>query len=141
MKGEDVKRAAGLLATLLVTAAITGAAPPRKDTIAILAISPEPPLKRGVPIELAVDVEADLQSSDAATAMIGFNTDNPVGFKMVDSHKLLSGAQRFTFVETVTPVDWGDRGDFTVVVHIRPESSGDSWRPTATARRILATEP
>ena len=136
-----MNRTVGLLATFLLVGTMGHAAPTPKDTISILAISPNPPLKRGVQIELAIDVEADLESTDAGTAMIGFNTDNPVGFKMVDSHKLLAGAQRFTFVVKVAPVDWGDRGDFMVMVNMGPESRGDSWRPTAVHREPLAVEP
>ena len=136
-----MNRTVCFLATLLLVGTTGHAAPTHKDTIKILAISPDPPLKRGVPIELTVDVQADLQSTDAGTAMIGFNTDNPVGFKMVDSRRLLAGAQRFTFVVKVAPVDWGDRGDFMVMVNMGPESRGASWRPTAVDRQPLAVEP
>lgn len=136
-----MRRIAGTLLTLFLVSVSGGAEPARRDTISILGVSPNPPLQRGVPIELTIDVEADLQTTESGTARIGFNTDSPVAFRMLDGHKLLAGPQRFTFVVKVTPVDWGDRGDFMVMVNMGPESTGVSWRPTAVDRRPLATEP
>jgi hypothetical protein len=136
-----MNRTVGILLALFLVSLGSGAETARKDKISILAISPNPPLKRGVPIELTVDVEADLESTDAGTAEIGFNTDSPASFRMVDSRKLQAGAQRFTFVVKVVPVDWGESGDFMVMVNMGAVATGTSWRPTAAARRPLATEP
>ena len=129
-----------LVAFALVAVAAT-AEVDRRDRIAILSVSPSPPLTRGVPVELTIDVAVDLQSTDAGDAMIGFNTEGPVRFMMVDNHKLQPGVQQFTFVVTVTPIDWGDRGDFSVMVSMGPERNGAEWRPTAADRRALSVEP
>jgi hypothetical protein len=112
-----------------------------RDRIAILSICPPPPFTRGVPIELTIDVAVDLQTADVGDAMIGFNTEDAVRFKMVDNRRLQPGVRQFTFVVTVTPIDWGDRGDFSVMVNMGPERSGAQWRSTASDRRALSVEP
>lgn len=130
-----------MTALLLLTCGITWAETSDQDSVQILAVLPEGPVERGVEIELTIDVEADLQSAHEGVAMVGFNLNEPTAFVMKDSRKLEAGTQRFTFVVKVVPVDWQERGDFTVYVNMGPEPDGARWTPTTGDNWVLELAP
>lgn len=135
-----------LLLGLATVAALTATAEPVSlgesgDHIEILHIEPSTPLEAGVPTELRVDVEVDLQSADEGIAMIGFNSSEVRAFRMDDQFKIERGAQQLTFEVTIVPINWGKKGDFKVLVNMGEPDQGMSWQPTAMDQRTLELAP
>ena len=100
-----------------------------QDKIRILAFQPNGPVKRGVETEFTVQIEADLQSAKEGVARVGFNLDAPTTFRMIGSRDLREGIQKVSFAVKAKPIDWGDRGYFTVLVNMSPEACCSSLRP------------
>jgi len=78
---------------------------------------------------------------EEGVARIGFNMSSPQTFRMLDSHNLQSGQQHVTFKVRVVPVDWGDRGDFAVLVNMGPQSDSNPWKPTASVTKSIQVSP
>ena len=108
-----------------------------RDKIRILAFQPNGPVKRGVETEFTVQIEADLQSAKEGVARVGFNLDAPTTFRMIDSRDLREGIQKVSFAVKAKPIDWGDRGYFTVLVNMSPKVTAPEFTPTAFARKTI----
>ena len=109
----------------------------QSDDIRIVALAPVEGVTRGVETEFTVEVDLDLQSADEAAARIGFNVASPQQFRMFDSRDLQRGRHRLTFTVKVVPVDWGDRGDFAVMVNIGPRTDTKQFQPTASVTKVI----
>jgi hypothetical protein len=108
-----------------------------RDKIRILAFQPNGPVKRGVETEFAIQIEVDLQSANEGIARVGFNLDAPTTFRMIDSRDLREGIQKVSFAVKAKPVDWGDRGSFTVLVNMSPKVTAPEFTPTAFVRKAI----
>ena len=108
-----------------------------RDKIRILAFQPNGPVKRGVETEFTIQIEADLQSAKEGVARVGFNLDSPTSFRMIDSRDLHEGIQKVSFAVKAKPIDWGDRGYFTVIVNMSPKVTAPEFTPTAFARKAI----
>jgi hypothetical protein len=108
-----------------------------RDKIRIVAFQPNGPVKRGVETEFAIQIEADLQSAKEGIARVGFNLGSPTSFRMIESRNLREGIQKVSFVVKATPVDWGDRGPFTLIVNMSPKITAPESTPTAFARKAI----
>jgi hypothetical protein len=103
-----------------------------------VGLAPAEGVTRGVETEFTVEVDVDLQSADEATARIGFNVTSPQQFRIFDSRDLQRGRNRLTFTVKVVPVDWGDRGDFAVMVNIGPRTDTKQFQPTASVTKAIS---
>jgi hypothetical protein len=109
------------VATLLVPGLSQQRDAPAKDDVAIVSVQPDGPLTRGVEVELTFEVDVTLQSEDEAILHLGFNTDQPRSFEMLESYAIYRGTERVTLKAKVTPVDWGRRGKFAALMNIGPK--------------------
>jgi hypothetical protein len=109
----------------------------QSDDVRIVGLAPAEGVTRGVETAFTVEVDVDLQSADEATARIGFNVASPQQFRMFDSRDLQRGRNRLTFTVKVVPVDWGDRGDFAVMVNIGPRTDTKQFQPTASVTKVI----
>lgn len=112
-----------------------------RDEVKIESVSPPGPVTRGVETEFTIDIVADLESDDEGMTMVGFNTESPAVFKMVESHSVKHGKNRFSFKVRAVPADWGERAKFAVSVNLGGKPEGTNWRPTATSRQSIEVEP
>jgi hypothetical protein len=113
-----------------------------KDSIRILEVTSSTPVRDGVENEFTVKIEYDLQSSDEATASIGFNSDDPGRYRITGRKKVAGGTNVLMLKGVIAPKDWKDRGDFIVYVNLSPYPAGQSrFRPYATAEKVIDFEP
>ena len=87
--------------------------------------------------EFTIQIEVDLQSAKEGVARVGFDLDAPTSFRMIDSRDLHEGIQKVSFAVKAKPVDWGDRGYFTVIVNMGPKTTEAQWTPTALAHKAI----
>ena len=97
---------------------------PGKDAIEILSISPQQ-VTRGVPVEITVDVQVTLESAFEGHVGLGFNGQAPERFTEADTRTVAAGTQQLTFITEIVPVDWGDRGRFSVSAYLLPRAGGN----------------
>jgi hypothetical protein len=112
-----------------------------RDEVRIESVNPPGPVTRGVETEFTIDVVADLESDDDGMTMVGFNTESPTVFKMLDSHLVKHGKNRFSFKVRAVPADWGEHAKFAVQVNMGGKPEGSTWRPTATSKQSIEVEP
>ena len=91
----------------------------------------------GVETRLAIELDVILDSGEDAVVRVGFNLSSPEEFRMIDSHTIKKGRQRLRSAVTVVPVDWADRGDFSVIANVGPAVSQSKWTPTASVRKTI----
>lgn len=137
--------AALVFAAASVVLAVTSDQSASKDKVDILIIQPAGPVPRGVETEFTFDIQYTLESIEDGVLTIGFNTGShgatATSFEEVESRKIKRGTDRITVKAKVIPVDWGDRGQFSVVVNIGPKREDSTWRPLAFKISGLATAP
>ena len=131
----------GFLAALLLSSTTIGAPPEARDTLRIVTIQPPGPVTRGVEVEFVIDVDVTLATEDEALLHLGFNTDDPNRFRMIEYWSIRRGTERVTFKAKVVPPDWGKRGQFAVVVNIGPKEPGVRWSPKTHDRRVIEVTP
>lgn len=107
------------------------------DKIRIVAFQPSGIVRRGVETQFTIQIEVDLQSAKEGVARVGFNLDSPTSFRMIDSRDLHEGIQKVSFVVKATPVDWGNRGYFALLVNMGPKSTEPQWTPTALTHKAI----
>ena len=110
------------------------------DKIRIISLQPSGPVKAGVETKFTIEIEAELHSAKEGIARIWFNLKSPTGYRNVERRDLHEGPQRVTLVTTVTPVDWGARGQFTMVVNIGPKATDAEWAATAFAQKTISVK-
>jgi hypothetical protein len=111
------------------------------DKIRIIALQPSGPVRHGVETKFTIEIEAELHSAKEGIARVWFNLRSPTSYRMVERHDLREGRQRVTFAVTVTPVDWADRGPFTVLVNMGPKATEADWTPTTFAQKTISVKP
>ncbi len=111
---------------------------PTGDKIRIIALQPSGPVKPGVETKFTIEIEAELHSAKEGIARVWFNLKSPTGYRNVERRDLHEGQQRIIFAVTVTPVDWVDRGQFTVVVNMGPKTTDPEWAATAFAQKTIS---
>jgi len=107
------------------------------DTIKITNLYSAEPVTRGVENEITVEVEYNFDSADDGEINLGFNTDKPNAFKMVESQLIKRGAGNATLKAKVIPVDWGQRARFTAMVNLSKHPHEAPWRPSASDRKEI----
>ena len=107
------------------------------DKIKITNVYAAEAVTRGVENEITVEVAYTFESADEAEINLGFNTDKPNAFKMVDSRIVTRGSGLVTFKVKVVPVDWGQRGRFTALVNISKHPHEALWRTSASDRKEI----
>ena len=113
---------------------------PTQDKIRIIALQPSAPVRPGVETKFTIEIEAELYSAKEGTARVWFNLKSPTGYRSVERRDLHEGRQRITFAVTVTPVDWADRGHFTVVINMGPKATDAEWAATAFAQKTISVK-
>ena len=111
-----------------------------EDKISIIAVQPSGPVRHGAETKFTIEIEAELHSAKEGAARLFFNLKSPTGYRMVEQRDLREGRQRITFGVTVTPVDWADRGHFTVVVNMGPKTTDPEWAPTAFVQKTISVK-
>ena len=112
------------------------------DTVRIISVFAEFPVKDGVQNEFTVQVEYFLDSADEALIAVGFNSDDPGRYRMTGSKKVARGTNVITLKGRVVPKDWKEQGDFMVYVNLSPYPVPKSrWRPIATTQKVIEFEP
>jgi hypothetical protein len=107
------------------------------DTVKIASITSSEPVHRGVENEFTVDVDYNLDSSDEGIIMLGFNSQDPNQFVMMQSKIVQKGSGTATLKAKVIPVDWRDRGRFTAMVNISKYPHEESWHTLATDKHVI----
>ena len=133
-----MKRLETVAFVALILTGVVAVSLAQSDDVRIVGLAPAEGVTRGVETEFTVEVDVDLQSADEATARIGFNVASPQQFRIFDSRDLQRGRNRLTFTVKVVPVDWGDRGDFAVMVNIGPRTDTKQFQPTASVTKAIS---
>jgi hypothetical protein len=107
------------------------------DKIRISQLQPPGPVTHGVETKFTMEIEAELHSAKEGIARVWFNLRSPKSYQMVERRDLLEGRQRVTFEVTVTPVDWAERGSFTILVNMGPKASEAQWMPTTFVQQTI----
>ena len=110
------------------------------DKIRIIALQPSGPVRPGVETKFTIEIEAELHSAKEGIARVWFNLKSPTGYRSVERRDLHEGRQRVTLAVTVTPMDWADRGPFTVVVNMGPKTPDPEWAATAFAQKTITVK-
>jgi hypothetical protein len=111
------------------------------DKIRIVALQPSGAVTHGVETKFTIEIEAELHSAKEGIARVWFNLRSPKSYQMVERRDLREGRQRVAFAVTVTPVDWADRGPFTVLVNMGPKATEADWAPTTFAQKSISVKP
>jgi hypothetical protein len=115
--------------TLLLCFSFTGRTATSPDTIKIISVTPAQSVIRGVENEFTVEVEYNLVSEEEGEINLGFNSEKPQAFKMVDSYIVKKGSGTATLKAKVIPVDWGQRGKFMALVNLSKYPHDFRWNP------------
>ncbi|MGA7389787.1 MAG: hypothetical protein WBW99_17910 [Pseudolabrys sp.] len=110
------------------------------DKIRIIALQPSGPVTSGVETKFTIEIEAELHSAKEGIARVWFNLKSPTGYRSVERRDLHEGRQRITFAVIVTPVDWADRGHFTMVINMGSKATDAEWVATAFAQKTISVK-
>ena len=131
-------RSAGCIALLFVLMLVThGSAASSANAIKITNLYTAEPVTRGVENEITVEVQYNFEAGDEGEINLGFNTDKPNAFRMVDSHLIQRGSGSATLKAKVIPVDWGQRARFTAMVNLSKHPHDAPWRALASDRKEI----
>jgi hypothetical protein len=108
-----------------------------QDRIKITNITSAQPIVRGVENEISVDIDYALDSADEGEISLGFNVEKPNAFRMVESQIIKRGPSVISLKAKVIPVDWGEKGRFTAMVHLSNHPHEAHWRPLASDRKEI----
>ena len=109
-----------------------------KDKIRIVNVTASAPVVDGVENEFTIEIEYTVESGEAATVMIGFNSEKSSIYRMTTSKKIKRGTNFITLKSKVVPKDWKEYGDFVVIANMfsYPETRG-KMIPTASSRQVI----
>ena len=109
-----------------------------KDKIRIVSVTASAPVVDGVENEFTIEIEYTVESGEAATVMIGFNSEKSGIYRMTTSKKIKKGTNFITLKSKVVPKDWKEYGDFVVIANMfsYPETRG-KMIPTASSRQVI----
>lgn len=109
-----------------------------KDKIRIANVTASAPVVDGVENEFTIEIEYTVESGEAATVMIGFNSEKHSIYRMTTSKKIKKGTNFITLKSKAVPKDWKEYGDFVVIANMfsYPETRG-KMIPTASSRQVI----
>ena len=107
------------------------------DKIKITFVNSPEQITRGVETEITVGFEYTLESADEGEINLGFNTDKPNAFRMVESLIVQRGNGTAELKAKVVPVDWGQRARFTVLINLSKHPHEARWKPLASDRKEI----
>jgi len=109
-----------------------------KDKIRIVNVTASAPVLDGVENEFTIEIEYTVESGEAATVMIGFNSEKSSIYRMTTSKKIKKGTNFITLKSKVVPKDWKEYGDFVVIANMfsYPETQG-KMIPKASSRQVI----
>ncbi len=108
------------------------------DKIRIINITAAAPVVDGVINEFTVEIEYTLESMDEGSVAIGFNVDDSARFKMMTRKKVRKGINLMTLKAKVTPKDWKENGDFSVMANLSPYPVPQSrYTPVAGTTTVI----
>ena len=109
-----------------------------KDKIRIVNVTASAPVLDGVENEFTIEIEYTVESGEAATVMIGFNSEKHSIYRMTTSKKIKKGTNFITLKSKAVPKDWKEYGDFVVIANMFscPETQG-KMIPTASSRQVI----
>jgi hypothetical protein len=110
------------------------------DKIRIISLQPSGPVTPGVETKFTIEIEAELHSAKEGIARVWFNLKSPTGYRSVERSDLREGRERITLTVSVTPVDWADRGHFTMVINMGPKATDAEWAATAFAQKTISVK-
>jgi hypothetical protein len=114
--------------------------PASTDTIKIVKLTSAQPVHRGVENEFTIKVEYTLESEDDGVIMLGFNTQEPKGSRMVQSEIVHKGSGTTRFKAKVIPVDWQELGQFAAFVNLSKYPHENPWKTLADDRQVIPLE-
>ena len=109
-----------------------------KDKIRIVNVTASAPVVDGVENEFTIEIEYTVESGEAATVMIGFNSEKSSIYRMTTSKKIKKGTNFITLKPKAVPKDWKEYGDFVVIANMfsYPETRG-KMIPTASSKQVI----
>jgi hypothetical protein len=109
-----------------------------RDTVRIVSVAPADSMPRGVPVPYRFEIDVTLNSLDSGIVRIGFNSTDPYGWHLRNPKPVKRGRQRLVYLVTMAPIDWGQRGSFSVRADVGPSSPPNApWRGIASDLRVL----
>jgi hypothetical protein len=132
-----MKNIVGAVLLMALAFVAEGQTPGNSDKIKITNLYTAAPVTRGVENEFTVEVAYTFESTDEAEIGLGFNTDKPGAFKMIEHRIVKRGSDTVTFKVNVIPVDWGEKGRFSVLVNISKSPHEVPWKPSASDRKEI----
>ncbi|MDQ3322893.1 MAG: hypothetical protein M3525_10770 [Acidobacteriota bacterium] len=91
-----------------------------QDKIRIVSVTAASPVVDGVENEFTIEIEYTLETMDEGSVAIGFNVNDSAAFRMSARKRVKKGTNLMTLKAKVTPKDWKENGDFTVLVNLSP---------------------
>src|SRR4028119_2734 len=109
-----------------------------KDKIRIVNVTASAPVVDGVENEFTIEIEYTVESGEAATVMIGFNSEKSSIYRMTTSKKIKKGTNFITLKSKAVPKDWKEYGYFVVIANMFSylETRG-KMIPTASSRQVI----
>lgn len=111
-----------------------------EDKIKILTVTSDKPIVRGVEIELTVEIEYNFASGEEGKITIGFNTDTSNSYKVYDSLKISKGSEKAILKASIIPVDWGEKGDFSVLATVSKTPTPSFVGMSSTDTKVITVE-
>jgi hypothetical protein len=110
----------------------------KPDKIRIVNVTSASPVVDSAENEFTVEIEYTLESMDAGSVAIGFNVDVSARFKMITRKKVKKGTNYITLKAKVTPKDWKENGDFSVLANLSPYPLPKTrYTPMAAAESVI----
>lgn len=139
-----MKRSASFVLAFALLTALSSAAGAQekegKDAIRIVSVTSAAPIQPGRECEITVEVEYTLDAVEEGEINVGFNTDNPKHFRMIDSRIVKRGSGTVSLAVKVVPVDWQERSRFKVLVNLSEFPHRSSWQPLAGEEQVVELE-
>jgi hypothetical protein len=125
------------LLTISTAQELSRAKQENKDKIRIVNVTTSAPIVDGVENEFTVEIEYTLESADASTLMLGFNSDKQNRYRMTTNKKVKKGTNFVTLKAKVVPKDWKEYGDFVVLANLSPYPTNGRWIPLASTNHVI----
>lgn len=126
------------LLTISAAQDASGAKQESRDKIRIVNVTASAPIVDGVENEFTVEIEYTVESGDAATLMLGFNSEAQNRYRMTTNKKIKKGTNSIVLKAKVVPKDWKEYGDFFVLANLSPyPKPRERWTPTASTTEVI----